>query len=49
MIANIADLMDRQLAQLVDYKMNNGLPRNLTGSSPERLPLKPQPWQESPT
>jgi len=39
MIANIADLMDRQLAQLVDYKMNNGLPRNLTGSSPERLPL----------
>ncbi len=40
MIANIADLMDRQLAQLVDYKMNNGLPRNLTGSSPERLPLE---------
>lgn len=39
MIANIADLMDRQLAQLVDYKMNNGLPRNLTGSSLERLPL----------
>ncbi|WP_110974465.1 HAL/PAL/TAL family ammonia-lyase [Acinetobacter sp. WCHAc060042] len=39
MIANIADLMDRQLAQLVDYKMNNGLPRNLTGSSVERLPL----------
>jgi histidine ammonia-lyase len=39
MIANIADLMDRQLAQLVDYKMNNGLPRNLTGSSTERLPL----------
>ena len=39
MIANIADLMDRQLAQLVDYKMNNGLPRNLTGSSHERLPL----------
>ena len=39
MIANIADLMDRQLAQLVDYKMNNGLPRNLTGSSIDRLPL----------
>ncbi|WOE31253.1 MULTISPECIES: aromatic amino acid ammonia-lyase [unclassified Acinetobacter] len=39
MIANIADLMDRQLAQLVDYKMNNGLPRNLTGSSTERLAL----------
>lgn len=39
MIANIADLMDRQLAQLVDHKMNHGLPRNLTGSSPERMPL----------
>lgn len=39
MIANIADLMDRQLAQLVDHKMNHGLPRNLTGSSLERLPL----------
>ena len=39
MIANIADLMDRQFAQLVDYKMNNGLPRNLTGATDERLPL----------
>lgn len=39
MIANIADLLDRQLSQLVDYKMNNGLPRNLTGSSSERLAL----------
>ena len=39
MIANIADLMDRQLAQLVDYKMNNGLPRNLTGATYDRLPL----------
>lgn len=39
MIANIADLMDRQLAQLVDHKMNHGLPRNLTGSTPDRLPL----------
>ena len=39
MIANIADLMDRQLAQLVDYKMNNGLPRNLTGATDDRLPL----------
>lgn len=39
MVANIADLLDRQLAQLVDYKMNNGLPRNLTGASSERLPL----------
>ncbi|TCM63216.1 histidine ammonia-lyase [Acinetobacter calcoaceticus] len=39
MIANIADLMDRQLAQLVDHKMNHGLPRNLTGASTERLAL----------
>ncbi len=39
MIANIADLMDRQLAQLVDHKMNHGLPRNLTGAKDERLPL----------
>lgn len=39
MIANIADLMDRQLAQLVDHKMNHGLPQNLTGASHERLPL----------
>ncbi|ENW95291.1 phenylalanine ammonia-lyase [Acinetobacter sp. NIPH 298] len=39
MIANIADLMDRQIAQLVDHKMNHGLPRNLTGSSADRLPL----------
>ncbi|VAX45987.1 Histidine ammonia-lyase [Acinetobacter calcoaceticus] len=39
MIANIADLMDRQIAQLVDHKMNHGLPRNLTGAMTERLPL----------
>ncbi|MDC4999763.1 aromatic amino acid ammonia-lyase [Acinetobacter baumannii] len=39
MIANIADLMDRQIAQLVDHKMNYGLPRNLTGATAERLPL----------
>lgn len=31
-IANIADLLDRQLAQLVDVKMNHGLPPNLTGA-----------------
>jgi histidine ammonia-lyase len=31
-IANIADLMDRQLALLVDVKYNRGLPPNLTGS-----------------
>lgn len=39
MVANLADLMDRQLAQLVDHKMNHGLPRNLTGATAERLPL----------
>ncbi|XZT29478.1 HAL/PAL/TAL family ammonia-lyase [Acinetobacter baumannii] len=39
MIANIADSMDRQIAQLVDHKMNHGLPRNLTGATAERLPL----------
>nr|WP_228703844.1 aromatic amino acid ammonia-lyase [Acinetobacter larvae] len=39
MVANIADLLDRQLAQLVDYKMNNGLARNLTAAQAERLPL----------
>jgi len=31
-VANIAELLDRQLAQLVDIKYNRGLPPNLTGS-----------------
>ena len=31
-VANIADLLDRQLALLVDIKYNRGLPANLTGS-----------------
>ena len=31
-VANIADLLDRQLAILVDVKYNRGLPPNLTGS-----------------
>jgi histidine ammonia-lyase len=31
-IANIADLLDRQLALLVDIKYNRGLPPNLTGN-----------------
>ncbi|PLZ04291.1 histidine ammonia-lyase [Burkholderia sp. WAC0059] len=38
-VANLADLMDRQLALLVDDKFNNGLPRNLTGATPERAPI----------
>jgi histidine ammonia-lyase len=31
-VANFADLMDRQLALLVDIKFNRGLPPNLTGA-----------------
>lgn len=31
--ASVADLLDRQLAQLVDVKFNHGLPANLSGSS----------------
>ncbi len=32
-IANIADLLDRQLALMVDGKFSHGLPRNLSGAS----------------
>lgn len=39
MVANLADLLDRQLAQLVDEKFSKGLPRNLSGATHERLPL----------
>jgi histidine ammonia-lyase len=35
-VANIADLLDRQLAQLVDPKFNHGLPANLTGADESR-------------
>jgi histidine ammonia-lyase len=35
-VANLSDLMDRQLALLVDIKFSNGLPANLSGASPER-------------
>ena len=35
-VANLADLMDRQLALLVDSKYNHGLPQNLSGSKGER-------------
>ncbi|WP_414444800.1 HAL/PAL/TAL family ammonia-lyase [Burkholderia sp. 22PA0106] len=38
-VANLADLMDRQLALLVDEKFSNGLPRNLTGATPARAPI----------
>lgn len=32
-IANLADLMDRQMAQLMDPKFNHGLPANLSGAT----------------
>jgi histidine ammonia-lyase len=35
-VANLADLMDRQMALLVDTRFNNGLPANLSGSAPDR-------------
>ncbi|GJH08392.1 aromatic amino acid lyase [Caballeronia novacaledonica] len=38
-VANLADLMDRQLALIVDDKFNNGLPRNLTGATHARAPI----------
>ena len=38
-VASVADLMDRQLALLVDAKFNSGLPQNLSGASAERAPL----------
>jgi histidine ammonia-lyase len=38
-VANLADLMDRQLALIVDDKFNNGLPRNLTGAMHARAPI----------
>ncbi|RDX36985.1 aromatic amino acid lyase [Kangiella sp. HD9-110m-PIT-SAG07] len=38
-IANLADLMDRQMALLMDRKFNNGLPNNLSAASPQRKPI----------
>ena len=35
-VANLADLMDRQMALLMDTKYNNGLPSNLTGAKGDR-------------
>ncbi len=35
-VANLADLADRQIATLVDVKMNHGLPANLSASIAER-------------
>ncbi len=38
-VANLADLMDRQLALLVDTRYNHGLPQNLSGSCGERASI----------
>lgn len=35
-VANLADLLDRQMALLMDTKFNHGLPSNLSGSEPNR-------------
>lgn len=37
--ANLADLLDRQLALLVDTRFNHGLPSNLSGATAERASL----------
>lgn len=38
-VANIADLLDRQMAQMMDTKFNHGLPANLSGASGERASI----------
>lgn len=38
-VANLADLMDRQLALLVDARYNQGLPQNLSGTVGPRAPI----------
>lgn len=38
-VANLADLLDRQFAQLVDIKFNHGLPANLSGSAADRIAI----------
>ena len=38
-VAQLADLLDRQLAQLVDPKFNAGLPANLSGATGPNAPL----------
>lgn len=35
-VASVADLLDRQMAQLVDTKFNNGLPPDLSGATGSR-------------
>jgi histidine ammonia-lyase len=38
-VANVADLLDRQMALLVDARYNNGLPANLSGSTGPRAAI----------
>ena len=38
-VANLADLMDRQIAQLMDTRFNNGLPPNLSGAIGEQAAI----------
>ena len=38
-VANLADLLDRQMAQLMDHKFNNGLASNLSGATGSRKPI----------
>ncbi|MGA0608996.1 HAL/PAL/TAL family ammonia-lyase [Caldimonas sp. KR1-144] len=39
LVANLADLLDRQLALLVDTRFSHGLPANLSGAAGERAPI----------
>lgn len=39
LVANVADLLDRQLALLVDTRYNHGLPSNLSGSEGPRAAI----------
>lgn len=39
LVANVADLLDRQLALLVDTRFNHGLPANLSGAQGERAAI----------
>jgi histidine ammonia-lyase len=38
-VANVADLLDRQLALMVDPRFNHGLPANLSGAKGERAAI----------
>ncbi len=39
LVANLADMLDRQMALLVDSRYSNGLPNNLSGSSAVNAPI----------